>query len=632
MSGFAGCVTTGRPIDRPLVEAMAARLIVRGPDGSHVWHQGSAGLAACLFRTTEESLREVQPLTHDDRVVIAGDVRLDAREELFDRLRSSGVALPAGSVAAPDIELVLAAWLAWRDACVDRLRGDFAFVVLDAQTGRLFAARDHFGVRPLHYAAADDRLFIASSIAAIRAGLAHVEGGSGSRADDLDAQAIVDLLAFGYANNAEATPFKFIRRLPPGHTLSWERGHLNITAYWTGPSDARIRFRRSADYIERYGELLHRAVSDRLRTDRVAVAMTGGLDSSSVAVIAAQAMASAGRGGDRVRAHTIVYDRLIPDEERRFATLVAQHAGLSLECFVADDWAIHSGSQDPGLQPPEPIHDPFRAMITAFYRRVASENRVVLLGLDGDTLLSEIAGDHLLGLLRRGRVLDYATEALAYVRTRRQLPPHRIRTGLLRRLGLTRPEVGSADGLPPWISEPQRREHRLEERWNEKIRAQHAMRPGWPLRPRFQSVFGSAKWRAMFDRHDAEYLGAPIEARFPFADLRLVEFLLNIPAIPWCIDKYIHRRAMRGRLPPDVLHRRKTSLAGDPVAARIAEGDRLPWREAFDPHPRLAEFVDVAAIDRIRRLEPTVERVEIDTRALSFNEWLWYHLPRSRRP
>ena len=85
----------------------------------------------------------------------------------------------------------------------------------------------------------------------------------------------------------------------------------------------------------------------------------------------------------------------------------------------------------------------------------------------------------------------------------------------------------------------------------------------------------------MFDQHDAEHLGALVEARFPFTDLEFAEFLLNIPAVPWCIDKYIARQAMADRLPPEVLARPKSPMAADTVRARLAQGDRLPWAEAF---------------------------------------------------
>ena len=136
-------------------------------------------------------------------------------------------------------------------------------------------------------------------------------------------------------------------------------------------------------------------------------------------------------------------------------------------------------------------------------------------------------------------------------------------------------------------------------------------------------------FRSMFDQHDAEALGAPIEARFPFADLEFADFMANIPAVPWCIDKYIARQAMGDRLPADILKRPKAPLAGDTVRARLDRGDRLPWTRAFRPHPRLGRYVDVGALSEICNREPPAINVAIDTRPLMLNEWLWYHFPRS---
>ena len=262
MSGFAGVVSGRRtPVGRDVSEALAGVLAARGPDAAGRWASDSAVLLHTLFRTTDESHGERQPVSAADRFHLIGDVRLDSRAELIGTLTREGC---TASPAQPDIELVMHAWVAWRDDCVHRLRGDFSFVVWDARDRRLFGARDHFGVRPFYYAAQPDGLVFGNMLAAIRL---HPDV-----ADDLDDEAIVDRLAFGQFENPASTAFAAIRRLPGGHTLTWQAGRMEVQRYWAGVPERPVRFRSAGDYVDRYRELLTRSVSDRLRTPRVAVA------------------------------------------------------------------------------------------------------------------------------------------------------------------------------------------------------------------------------------------------------------------------------------------------------------------------------------------------------------------------
>src|SRR3989304_4501612 len=100
--------------------------------------------------------------------------------------------------------------------------------------------------------------------------------------------------------------------------------------------------------------------------------------------------------------------------------------------------------------------------------------------------------------------------------------------------------------VPRWLDADVSRRFQVHERRAAHPEVRQGMAPGWPLRWRATMVLASPKWRGMFDPHDARVLGAPLEVRFPLADLRVVESLMNIPAIPWCIDKYIARQAMAG--------------------------------------------------------------------------------------
>src|SRR6185503_13867437 len=100
--------------------------------------------------------------------------------------------------------------------------------------------------------------------------------------------AVGDYLLFGVNQDNSTTIFKDIQRLPPGHTLTVTNNEIKIRRDWAPTLPAEVRYRDSESYVERFSELFSRAVKDRLRTDRVAISMSGGLDSTSLAAIASE--------------------------------------------------------------------------------------------------------------------------------------------------------------------------------------------------------------------------------------------------------------------------------------------------------------------------------------------------------
>ena len=199
---------------------------------------------------------------------------------------------------ARDEELILSAYEKWGEDCVKHLTGDFAFAIWDERSQRLFCARDHFGVKPFFYTYIDGNFNFSSTLNDLRPGVSN----------RLNEIAIGDYLLFGVNQDNSTTIFQDIQRLPPGHTLTLANNEITIRRYWTPSLTAEVRYRDSQSYVEHFSELLSRAVRDRLHTDRVAISMSGGLDSTSLAAIASEHAEVAG--------FTVVYDTLIPDEER----------------------------------------------------------------------------------------------------------------------------------------------------------------------------------------------------------------------------------------------------------------------------------------------------------------------------
>src|SRR5258706_15618873 len=170
MSGVAGVFhLAGAPVDPAWLDKMSSCLAFRGPDGSHVWSEGSAGLCHTLLRTSPEhecdSEFQPQPCTLDGRVWIAADARIDARDTLLAELQPH---VRQDLRAASSAQLILHAYAHWGVDCVRHLLGDFAFILWDSLRRRVFCGRDHFGIKPLYYVQVAQCLLVGNTLDCLR--------------------------------------------------------------------------------------------------------------------------------------------------------------------------------------------------------------------------------------------------------------------------------------------------------------------------------------------------------------------------------------------------------------------------------------------------------------------------------
>ncbi|HEX6043487.1 MAG TPA: asparagine synthase-related protein [Pyrinomonadaceae bacterium] len=583
MSGIVGIVNfDGAPIDRELLERLTKSMTFRGPDAQATWIDGQVGFGHTLLRTTCDVETDKQPLTLDGKVWLTADARIDGR-----RATSS------------DAESILQAYERWKTDCVKHLIGDFAFAIWNATTKTLFCARDHFGVKPFYYARTGDTFIFSNTLNTVRL--------HPSVSDTLNETAIADYLAFGLNQDLQSTTFRDIQRLPDGHTLSVSPDSIIKRRYWTPV--ARDTAEAS---VERFHDLLTTATNDRLRTDRVSVSMSGGLDSTSLAAIAVDLLRE--RPGARVTACTNVYDSLFQDEERRYSSLAADSIGIPLTQLAGDRHSLFDSRSPADLDQPEPfLLSPLAGQFNRLMRELARDSRVALTGYDGDAFMTEQLSWYFQACGKNLRFKTLVSGLAWYVRTRRRLPPVGLRTALRR----TFKREESAPAYPPWIDEAFAKRVGLDERWRQ---ANSAPPLNNHTHPSALYVFESKVWAPLFEGYDPGSTKLLVEVRHPFIDVRLVDYLLQIPAIPWCVDKHILRVAMSNRLPAPIVNRPKTPLAGDPTL-HLANAASVRWLDTFEVHPELRGFVN---LNRRRPLadEQTSARRWANLRVFAFNHWL----------
>jgi len=509
MSGLLGLVDlSGAPIQPELLRGLAEAAAYRGPGGITAQVLESAGLAYFALHAADRPL-------FDSRISVLFDGRLDNRPELIERLA------PVKGPDSTDAELVLAAYLEWGDDCPGKLLGDFAFALWDAPRRRLLCAVDPLGMKPLHYARAGSGLCFASDAVMV---IRHP-----AVPDGYDEGQLAGYLA-GRCEDPARSFFAGIDRLAPGHLLVAGEGNLRVERYWS-PRTAEIRYARDEDYADHFGEIFKRAVTDRLRDSgsSAAIALSGGLDSGSVAAVAH-------RSGAGVRAYTFAFDHLPECDERSYSRSLTAELGLEIEPVEAESlWELESR-----LPLPHSPDTPFVGWRTCYaevFRRMrARGSKVLLMGHGGDDVLRGSSRIYLERLLRGD--LAAVREVVGDARDRRESP------FLSFYRQFARPLLRAGSGCRTAWQEVYA--HLVETPWY------------WRL----------ANW------HDRNAAGFGIEVRHPFLDRRLFEYVLAIPGeqlFQLGQTKGLLRGSMRGIL-PEPIRQRKGKTSFTPFLDSVLQG------------------------------------------------------------
>ena len=603
MSGICGIVNfDGAPVDAQLLVAMTKSLSFRGPDAQEARAEANMGFGHALLRTTSEAERELRLFSVDGSVWVTADIRIDGRAELVATLQPR---VRASLAAASDPELLHYAYGSWGERCVEHLIGDFAFAIWDSKTRQLFCARDHFGVKPFFYADLGHCVVFSNTLNCVR-----LHPGVSAGRDDL---AVADFLLFeGYQDRA-ATAYAGVRRLPSGHCVTFSGGGAKIRPFWTLRTVQEVQYRERGQYLEHFNELLEAAVADRLPADRARVYMSGGLDSPTIAATALRVANNKSRSLS-LTADTIVYDHLVPDEERHFAALAAAALEIPIRFWAADHYSLFEGFENPWFRRPEPFNDPTIARLIDMANGAGDNCRVVVTGWDGDALLSESPKPYFRSLWKHRNLGRLAMGVVGYALAERRIVPLSI-------LNRVWPMPAMQGPVPPnypcWINQDLATKLSLRERWREVMEPKPS---GHNVRPYAQRVLRAIAISDFFDTYDPGVTGQPLEYRHPLLDVRLVEYCLSLPPYPWCVKKHIMRASMEGVLPDVIRLRRKTTMAVLPELALLQQPESA-WVDRFAPGPDLAQYVDRSRIPSVY-LDQDPNAAWANLRPLSLNYWL----------
>jgi asparagine synthase (glutamine-hydrolysing) len=339
MCGIGGYVDPRGTLDgRRTLQTMADALAHRGPDGEGFVTDEPFGLVHRRLAIIDLSDTGAQPMTVGPVTVVLNGEIYNYRE-LRAELCRDGHAFRGAS----DTEVLARAYLHWGERCVEHLRGMWAFALLDQRSQTLICSRDPFGIKPLYYARHRGSFLFASEPTALLA------AGVAARAQLSTA---AHYLALGITEHEPRTFFEDIQPLRAGTTVAVGADAQLRLLHTLEICDAG---RGPASFAE-FAHTLQESIGLHLRSDvPVGTCLSGGLDSSTVAALAAAAVRKA--GGPRFAAVTAVSSETATDE-RPYAEAVVQHCDLawhtvtpSAADFIADMDASISAQGEPALSP-----------------------------------------------------------------------------------------------------------------------------------------------------------------------------------------------------------------------------------------------------------------------------------------
>lgn len=602
MCGICGIVTPSgstRAVRQEQATRMRDTMVHRGPDGAGLFLEPGVALGHRRLSIVDVA-HGAQPMASDDgryQLVYNGEVY--NHPQLMPQLQAQGVVYRTHC----DTETVLRLYERMGHDVPVQLRGMFAFAIWDRAERELFLARDRFGVKPLYYAHLDDgTLLFASEIKAILA--------SGEVRAAMNTAALPDLLA-NYAPSGDETLFAGIRRLPPGHSLTWRDGKVTLQQYWDlGFAEGTLDARSDRDLVEEYLSRFRDAVKMRLMADvPLGMFLSGGIDSAAITACMSQLV------DEPIKTFSVAFAEREANE-LAYARLVAQR-------FGTDHHEIVVGADDffgalPKLvwHEDEPIAHPSSIALNFVSRLAAERVKVVLTGEGSDETL---AGYNRYRVTMYNRQLGAGYERMVPAALRSA-----VRKGieaLPGGMGVRRKLMRSFLSLPSDLDTIYFDNFAVfGRRWQSEILAPALRERVAAIDPyaAHHAALAHTGARALLNRllyadtktylhellmkQDQMSMAASIESRVPFLDHPLVEFAAALPLrmkLRGMTTKYVLRQAMKGLLPPEILSRKKMGFPV-PVGAWFAGAHRHVVDEfVLSPRAAARGLFDMNAISRL---------------------------------
>ncbi|HEY1964833.1 MAG TPA: asparagine synthase (glutamine-hydrolyzing) [Acidobacteriaceae bacterium] len=571
MCGIVAFFSRNGPVSEAALKRATQSLHHRGPDGQRHWISADRRVALGHARLSIIDLATGdQPIASENQCIhIAVNGEFYGYEAIQQELERAGHRLRTRS----DSEIALHLYEDLGTASLNRLRGEFAFVLWDEAHRTMFAARDRFGIKPLYYAFHNQTLYFASEVKALFA------AGVPAR---WDSESVFNAVEVG--GHQMRTLFDGVFQVPPGHYVLATDRHIQVNRYWdfNYPSAQRVPSPRSdADYSAELRHTLEEAVRLRLRADvPVGCYLSGGLDSCAMLGLAAR------HRRDPIRAFTLTFDRGDYDEEKEAKEMAAKAGAEFVPIPIRqDDLADHFA---PAIRQSETFcinaHGVAKYLLSRAVRDAGY--KVVITGEGSDEILGGYAHFRRDMLLYNQQGQEPA-EIAALLDSLEKLNP--VSRGLLLPHGTSRPleNVKRVLGfIPSWFETFSARAATMQDLLAPEFVQQYGHRESYHALLSDLDIRGQLEGRdpvhvslylwskTLLPNYILAMLGDrmemahSVEGRVPFLDHHIVEVIRSQPVsqkIHGMTEKYVLREAVRDVITDTVYRRQKHPFLSPPA-------------------------------------------------------------------
>lgn len=515
--------------NKAIAHGMAKTIRHRGPDSWGEWVGEHAVFAHSRLAVidVENGLQPMKRTVEGHEFVITYNGELYNTAELRSDLISYGYEFTTTS----DTEVLLYAYIHYGEKCAEMLNGIYAFVIWDSMRQHIFACRDRFGVKPFFYTQLEDTMVFASELKALFAypGIT----------PKLDKTGLCELFALSPARTQGVGVFKDIQELRPARYMIINRNKTVIKQYWSLKSGKHKD--NYPDTIDRVRSLVCDTVRRQLISDvPIATFLSGGLDSSVITAIGAREMAAK---GEILSTYSFDYEdnskyfkasHFQPDSDTKWVPRMVEEFNTNHTYLVCPNHMLTELLEEALLAKDLPGMADVDASLLYFCREVKKNHTVVLSGECSDEIFGGYPWFH-------------------------------------------KKECFEAD-IFPWSMDMEMRTMLLKDEVKKELKITEYVREAYertigetPLlqgengqeKRRREIAYLNLKWfmQTLLDRMDRTSMRSGLEARVPFADHRIIEYMWNVPWEMKChngVVKGLLRAAGEKYLPMDVLYRKKS--------------------------------------------------------------------------
>ncbi len=599
MCGIAGWIDWTRNLSeqQPILKKMTDRIIHRGPDADGFWFSERAafGHRRLIVIDPEGGL---QPMLYQDgeyTIALTYNGELYNYKELRKKLIEKGHHFQTNS----DTEVLLHAYLEWKEDCVKHFNGIFAFGIWDERRQQLMLGRDHLGVKPLFYTVQGSAIIFGSELKVL---LSHPLVKT-----EVDREGLAEVFALGPMRTPGNGVFKNVKEVRAGHYMTFTANRVKTERYWkleskehTDDVDTTVQTIRS---------ILEDTVKRQLLSDRPLVTMlSGGLDSSG---LTAMAGAEYRRNGKTLHTYSIDFvnnekdfeqDFLRRDLDEPWVKRVSEHVGTNHHSIVLGADKLVENLLVPMRARDLPGVGELETSLYLLFKEMKKNATVALSGESADEVFS-------------GYPWFYQDQFL-----NANVFPWNVNLGYFSSIL----SEDLKESIQPELYQKQRFLEALSEvpflEGEEDLQAKQRQ---------MSYMFITRFLPFMLDRKDRSSMMTGFEVRVPFCDYRLVEYLWNVPFELKSIDnieKGILRRAFEGYLPDDVRNRRKSAYPSTKDAAYLKGVSNWMVDVLNDPNSPILPMINKERVRTIadgndKTINGTEARGLIDY-LLQVNYWL----------